>query len=70
MRCDWGDPDQRQGFRFNRKQWIEDELKKLSGAMGINLLGFAILSNHLPFAQTRNMRRLGNFGRAHTVPCG
>jgi REP element-mobilizing transposase RayT len=30
----------------HRKQWIEDELKKLAGAMGIDLLGFAILSNH------------------------
>jgi hypothetical protein len=30
----------------HRKQWIEDELQKLAGAMGIDLLGFAILSNH------------------------
>jgi hypothetical protein len=30
----------------HRKQWIENELKKLSAAMGIDLLGFAILSNH------------------------
>jgi len=30
----------------HRKQWIEDELKRLAGAMGIDLLGFAVLSNH------------------------
>ena len=30
----------------HRKQWIEDELQKLAGAMGIDLLGFSILSNH------------------------
>jgi hypothetical protein len=30
----------------HRKQWIEDELEKFSGAMGIDLLGFSILSNH------------------------
>ena len=70
MRCDGGDPDQRQEFRFNRKQWIEDELKKLSGAMGIHLLGFAILSNHVPFARTRKIGKLGNSGRADTRPCG
>ena len=30
----------------HRKQWIEDELKQLAGGFGIDLLGFAILSNH------------------------
>jgi REP element-mobilizing transposase RayT len=30
----------------HRKQWIENELQKLAGAMGIDLLGFSILSNH------------------------
>lgn len=30
----------------HRKQWIENEVKKLSAAMGIDLLGLAILSNH------------------------
>jgi len=30
----------------HRKQWIEDELKRLAGSMGIDLLGFAVLSNH------------------------
>jgi hypothetical protein len=30
----------------HRKQWLEGELQKLAGAMGIDLLGFSILSNH------------------------
>jgi len=30
----------------HRKQWIENELQKLAGAMGIDLLGSSILSNH------------------------
>ncbi len=39
------DPVSGKNFDY-RKQWIENELKKLSAAMGIDLLGFAILSNH------------------------
>jgi len=30
----------------HRKPWIEDELRRLAGGFGIDLLGFAILSNH------------------------
>ena len=30
----------------HRKQWIEDELKRLADAMGIDLLAFSVLSNH------------------------
>ena len=30
----------------HRKVWIEDELQGLAAAMGIDLLGFAVLSNH------------------------
>ena len=31
----------------HRKQWIEDELKRLAGGFSIDLLGFAVLSNHV-----------------------
>ena len=31
----------------HRKRWIEDELKRLSACFGIDLLVFAIMSNHL-----------------------
>ena len=31
----------------HRKRWIEDELKHLAAAFGIDLLGYALLSNHL-----------------------
>ena len=30
----------------HRKTWIEDQLKLLAANFGIDLLGFAILSNH------------------------
>ena len=30
----------------HRKPWIEEELRRLAGGFGIDLLGFAILSNH------------------------
>jgi hypothetical protein len=46
-RCFLMGDDPVSGKNFDhRKQWIEDELKKLAGAMGIDLLGFSILSNH------------------------
>ena len=46
-RCFLMGDDPVSGKNFDhRKQWIENELKKLSAAMGIDLLGFAILSNH------------------------
>jgi hypothetical protein len=46
-RCFLMGDDPVSGRNFDhRKQWIEDELEKLAGAMGIDLLGFAILSNH------------------------
>ena len=45
-RCFLMGDDPVSGKNFDhRKQWIEDELKKLAGAMGIDLLGFSILSN-------------------------
>ena len=30
----------------HRKQWIEDELDRVAGGFGIDLLNFAIMSNH------------------------
>ena len=30
----------------HRKQWIEDQLRRQAACFGIDLLGFAILSNH------------------------
>jgi hypothetical protein len=31
----------------HRKQWIEDELKQLAAGFGIDLLGYALMSNHI-----------------------
>lgn len=33
----------------HRKQWVETEVQRLAAAMGIDCLGFAILSNHAHF---------------------
>ncbi|MFG0287837.1 MAG: transposase [Rhodopirellula sp. JB044] len=46
-RCFLMGDDPLSGKNFDhRKVWIEDTLKQFAGAFGIDLLGFAILSNH------------------------
>lgn len=40
------DPASGQSFE-HRKDWIEDRLRELAGAFGIDVCGFAVLSNHL-----------------------
>jgi len=35
----------------HRKQWIEDERKRLAASCGVDLLGFAVLSNHASSAE-------------------
>jgi hypothetical protein len=32
----------------HRKDWIRNRLEELAGAFAIDVLGFAVLSNHLP----------------------
>ena len=40
--------DKRSGKDYShRKQWIRDRLEELAGIFGIDILGFAVLSNHL-----------------------
>jgi len=46
-RCFLMGEDPISGKNFDhRKVWIEEYLRELAGAMGVDLLGFAILSNH------------------------
>jgi hypothetical protein len=40
--------DRLSGKNFDhRKQWIQDRLEFLAGQFGIDILGFAVMSNHL-----------------------
>ena len=40
--------DRRSGKDYShRKEWIRERLEELAGIFGIDVLGFAVLSNHL-----------------------
>ena len=52
----------------HRKEWVRSRLEKLSGAYGVDVLAYSVMSNHLPSSEQRGRLQGPLLGVALQMP--